>query len=109
MLQGAASQITGQQNPYGNNPLNALSNGAAQALNQLSPAAIAQYLNGIQLQQEQQQQPNVQQPNAQFPNSALNAASNAIPNGGSTGLTVSSEIVPVPVRRLNEETPKIQS
>lgn len=98
-LQGAAQQnpqLLGQQNPNGNNPLTALSNGAAQALNQLSPAALAQYLN-------------VLQQNAQFPNSAPNVAPNFIPNGGSPVSAANPSIVsapiPVPPRTQNEEIP----
>lgn len=90
MLQGAASQLSGQQNPNGNNPLNTLTNEAIHALNQLSPAALAQYLSGLQQ-------------NVQIPNLASNAAANFNPNGGSAGLTVSAGNVPVPVRGQNEE------
>lgn len=107
-LQGAAPQVPGQQNPISNNPLTTLSNGAAQALNQLSPAVLAQYLSGLQQ-------------NAQIPTSASNVAPDFTPNGGNPILTASpgnvptpvsasvSAPIPVPVRAQNEEIGKSEN
>lgn len=91
-LQGAASQAPGEYSSNVNNPLATLSNGAAQALSQLNPAVIAQYLNSLQQ-------------NAQTPNSASNVAANSILNGGSPVPTASLG----KVRAQDKEIPKVES
>lgn len=92
---GGASQngqLPGQQNPNGNNPLNTLANGAAQALNQLSPAAFAQFPNG-------------QRPNQQSPNAAPNVAPSLVPNTSSSNPTIANPAT-APVRAQDEQTQK---
>lgn len=93
ILGGALSQngqqIFGQQ---GNYPIITLSNGAAQALNQLSPAALAQYLSA-------------QSPNQQFPNAASNVPSLVLNASNSESNATAAKPGTVPVRTQNEETP----